>query len=118
MREVDELEALGFPYRAALEAFLACERSKELAANYLFENPAAAVEEAVQTAQPQGTFVSRVLPPAFPGPPPGEEDLRLSMDDMEAIQRIQELGFDRPTSLKAYIACEKDEEAAANKLLM
>jgi len=37
-QSLDNLEALGFSRQKALEAFLICDRSEELAANYLFDH--------------------------------------------------------------------------------
>jgi len=47
------------------------------------------------------------------GPPGG---MQLSEDERGAIQRLTDLGFPRNAALQAYIACDKNEEMAANFL--
>ncbi|EDQ89934.1 uncharacterized protein MONBRDRAFT_20821 [Monosiga brevicollis MX1] len=46
----------------------------------------------------------------FPG-------VQLTQEEMAAVERLSQLGFDRNLALQAYIACEKDENMAANWLL-
>lgn len=56
-------------------------------------------------AQPGGTLGG--------GPPGG---MQLSEDERAAIERLTELGFPRNAALQAYMACDKNEEMAANFL--
>ena len=43
--------------------------------------------------------------------------VRLTADEAAAVERLMELGFDRNRAVEAYLACDKDEAAAANFLL-
>lgn len=47
------------------------------------------------------------------GPPGG---MQLSEDERASIERLTELGFPRNAALQAYLACDKNEEMAANFL--
>ncbi|CAE8700997.1 unnamed protein product, partial [Polarella glacialis] len=132
LEAVSQLEALGFDYGRALEAFLACEHNQELAANYLLEGQIATEVVSAphnnnnynrqqlqqqQLGRPPPASASK-LPPAFPGASPREQDISLLKLEWDAVRRIQELGFDRATALKAFLACGQDEELAGNRLLL
>lgn len=46
--------------------------------------------------------------------PPGT--IRVSQEEMEAINRLTSLGFPKHKAAEAYFACDKNEEYAANYL--
>jgi tetratricopeptide (TPR) repeat protein len=47
---------------------------------------------------------------------PGRTVVRLTRAEIEAIDRLVELGFDEQEALAAYLSCDRDEMAAANFL--
>ena len=47
-------------------------------------------------------------------PPPGS--IQVSPGEMEAINRLAQLGFPKTRAAEAYFACDKNEEMAANFL--
>ena len=52
-----------------------------------------------------------------PGPPPGTVQIQLSPEDVAAIDRLAEITQrDKNECLQACMACEKNEEMAANFL--
>lgn len=47
----------------------------------------------------------------------GPQVLRLSEEEMAAVDRLTEMGFDRTEAAQAYLACDKNEALAANLLM-
>lgn len=104
LQDVLDLEQMGFGYGSCLEAYLSCKKNVELAANLLLEGNL-----------PQTVAPSEGMPQQ---PPPIPENVQLSLIEWEAVSRIEELGFDRKTSLSAFLQHNRDEELAGNQLLM
>ena len=46
----------------------------------------------------------------------GPTTIQLSAEEGEAIERLQALGFDRNTAIEAFLACDRNEQLAANFL--
>jgi len=51
------------------------------------------------------------------GGPGGPQVLRLTQEEMAAVDRLADMGFDRTEAAQAYLACDKNESLAANLLM-
>ena len=47
----------------------------------------------------------------------GPQVLRLTDEEMAAVDRLTEMGFDRAEAAQAFLACDKNEALAANLLM-
>lgn len=65
-----------------------------------------APEQLRQTAQLMGQL-----------PPQEQQTIELTPDELAAVDRLAELGFDRTEAAQAFLACDKNEALAANFLM-
>ncbi|KAF9113890.1 UV excision repair protein RAD23 B, partial [Mortierella sp. AM989] len=49
-------------------------------------------------------------------PAGGANHIYVTQEEQDAIQRLENLGFDRQTAVEAFLACDRDEQMAANYL--
>lgn len=49
-----------------------------------------------------------------PGGAGGEQYIQVTEEERAAIERLVAMGFDRQLVIQAFIACDKNEELAAN----
>jgi UV excision repair protein RAD23 len=72
--------------------------------------------------QNQAEFLSLLQEPAGAGggapgaPPPGTHYIQVTADEKAAIDRLEQMGFERSRVIEAYFACDKNEELTANYL--
>jgi len=51
------------------------------------------------------------------GPPPGAHVIRLTPEEVESVNRLTEMGFERNNVMQAFLACDRNESMAANLLM-
>lgn len=64
-----------------------------------------------------GAAAGGVGPGGVGGPSPGVHQVQLTDEEMAAVNRLCDMGFDRNDVIQAYLACEKNEALAANFLM-
>ena len=59
--------------------------------------------------------LAQMMAGASGGPPPGA--IQLTREEMDAVERLQALGFTQQQAAQAFLACDRNEMLAANMLM-
>ena len=70
MAAIERLVQLGFPKHKAAEAYFACDKNEEMAANFLFEHGAEDEDEQMARAQAASAAAAGAPPPEAPAQQP------------------------------------------------
>ena len=62
-------------------------------------------------------YMMQAMQQGGPGMMGGPQVLRLNEEEMAAVDRLTEMGFDRAEAAQAFLACDKNEALAANLLM-
>jgi len=95
LSEVLKLESFGYDHNVALEAYIICNRNMETTMNFLLENVSSNFEDQR---------------------PHDAANAKLSSEEWEIVEQIMEFGFDRDTTLEAYLSAHKDADLAVTRL--
>eukprot|EP00931_Biecheleriopsis_adriatica_P017647 TRINITY_DN1257_c1_g1_i7.p1 TRINITY_DN1257_c1_g1~~TRINITY_DN1257_c1_g1_i7.p1 ORF type:complete len:631 (+),score=178.52 TRINITY_DN1257_c1_g1_i7:97-1989(+) len=124
---ITQLCDMGFERAEVQRALEAAFGNPDRAVEYLMSGIPTSVEQAAAGSHPAagGTAPAAAAAAADAptsatgggGPPPRDQVVRLTEKENAAVDRLVALGFDKDVAEQVYLACEKDEETAANLLL-